>query len=246
MDKSVTFYSEGQKIYGNLHLPQKGAPCILMSHGFESSKDGNKWTALFPRLYNQGFASFRFNYRGCGEGADKSEGDFEDTTLSARIKDYKAALDYLETNEIDRSRIGVIGSSFGGMIPLAARDNRVKAMVIMATPSNFTPLNDKKRKTLEEKGYYEFESGRKVKPEFFSDIQKYNILQDVQEIHCPILIVHGSQDELVPVDNAIEIYKNANEPKRLELIEGGDHPLGEPEHLERIINLILEWFDQYL
>jgi alpha/beta superfamily hydrolase len=217
-----------------------------MSHGFESSKDGDKWIVLSPRFYEQGFASLRFNYRGCGEGDDKSEGDFEDTTLTERIKDYRAALDYLETTKVDQNRLGMIGSSFGGMIPLAARDTRIKAMVILATPSRFPPLTEEQNKTLGETGYFEFESGRKVKPEFFNDFQQYNICEDVRQINCPILIIHGSQDELVPLQNAVEIYENANEPKRLEMMEGGNHVLSESEHLGRIVNLSLEWFKIYL
>ena len=133
--QTVEFTSEGQTVRGDLIVPAPGSPCILMSHGFEASKDGTKWSFLTPRLVDHGYAVLKFNYRGCGYGPDASDGLFENTTLSARIADYRAALDFLQDADVDPSRIAVIGSSFGGEIPVAAQDSRVKAYVLLATPS---------------------------------------------------------------------------------------------------------------
>lgn len=234
MEKRVVFYSQGQRIFGNLHLPYEGAPCILMSHGLEGSKDGSKWRFLSPRFYDEGFASLRFNYRGCG-GVERSEGESEDTTLTGRIKDYKAALDYLETAKVDLKRLGVIGSSFGGMVALAAEDKRVKAIIIMATPSRF-PLP-------RSKGLF---FAPKVKGDFYQDLQAYDLCQSIKRASCPILIIQGEHDELVPMESTYELYENANEPKRLEILEGAEHRLNNPKHLERIATLSLEWFKRYL
>ncbi|MFQ5875399.1 MAG: prolyl oligopeptidase family serine peptidase, partial [Dehalococcoidia bacterium] len=65
-------------------------------------------------------------------------------------------------------------------------------------------------------------------------------------IDRPVLIIHGSEDQDVPVDNAYELYQHAREPKRLEIIQGGDHALRHPDNLSRILQLSLEWFQQYL
>ena len=119
-------------------------------------------------------------------------------------------------------------------------------MVTLATPSHFPPLTEEQLKTSRETGYLEFGSGRRVRREFFEDIQGYDICEEVRKIHCPILIIHGSEDEVVPPENAVEIYENANEPKRLEMIEGGNHVFDDPEHLERVVNLSLEWLKRYL
>ena len=133
--QTVEFTSEGQTVRGDLIVPAHGSPCILMSHGFEASKDGAKWSFLTPRLVDRGYTVLKFNYRGCGYGSDASDGLFENTTLSARIADYRAALDFLQNADVNPSRIAVIGSSFGGEIPVAAQDPRVKAYVLLATPS---------------------------------------------------------------------------------------------------------------
>ena len=45
----VTFSSENQRVFGNLHLPHVKAPCIITLHGLESSKDSGKWPAIALR-----------------------------------------------------------------------------------------------------------------------------------------------------------------------------------------------------
>ncbi|MBA7696974.1 hypothetical protein ES703_105632 [subsurface metagenome] len=246
MEQSVVIYNQGRKILANFYLPYEGAPCIVMSHGLESSKDGDKWLVLSPQFYDAGFASLRFSYSGCGEGEEKSEGDFEDTTLTGRVSDYRAAIDFLYQTGIEATRLGVIGSSFGGMVALAARDDRIKAMVALATPYSIPLPSQEELGHIREKGYFELESGRRLGIDFYNDLCQYNILDEVGKIHCPLFIIHGSLDEVVPVENAYKLYSHANEPKRLEVIEGANHSLDNPGNLEKVISLSLEWFKTYL
>jgi alpha/beta superfamily hydrolase len=217
-----------------------------MSHGLEGSKDGEKWLDFVPRLQSEGFASLRFNYRGCGTGDEKSDGDFVDTTLSSRIQDYNSAIGFAQTTEIDENRIGVIGSSFGGAVAIAAQDRRVKAMVILATPCRFKKPSSKELSIFEKMYFYELPSGRRLLPEFFSDFSNYDVCQAASGIGCPLLVIHGSADELVTPNNAYDIYENSLEPKRLEIISGANHGFNDPMHLEKVINLIVDWFRQYL
>ncbi|MEE9247181.1 MAG: alpha/beta fold hydrolase [Dehalococcoidia bacterium] len=244
--QSVTFLCEGQKLYADLTIPRPGAPCILMSHGFEASKNGTKWSFLAPRLMEEGYATFRFNYRGCGAGADKSEGRFEDTTLTARVRDYEAALDYLGKVDIDHNRIGVIGSSFGGEVPIAARDPRVKALVLLATPSQPGSPTDEQLQTFQQTGYFQLPSGKRLKMSYFEDSRRYNLCKAISSIERPVLIIHGRLDWDVPLDSACELYDHAREPKRLEVIEGGEHALRRPEDMARILELSLGWFSKHL
>jgi len=130
-----TFHFENQKLLGNLHLPYQNAACVITLHGLESSKDSGKWPIIAARLTDEGCACLRFNFRGCGGGPEKSEGEFEDVSLTGRIRDYTCALQFLQdTGKVDMRRLIVIGSSFGGMVAVAAQDKRIKAMVCLSTP----------------------------------------------------------------------------------------------------------------
>ena len=247
MERKVTFHSQGQVIYANLSLPYTDAPCVIMSHGLEGSKDGEKWLLLAPRLYDAGFAFLRFNYRGCGEeGREKSEGKFEETTLSRRIKDYRAALDFVETAAVDKNRLGVIGSSFGGTVAIAAQDKRIKAMVALATPCRFNAPSKEHLRAHQARDFFDLPSGRRLKAEFWHDIRRYDVCHAAGKTGCPLLIIHGGADKDVPVENAHQLYENTKEPKRLEIIEGGDHGFKNPAHLEQVIGLTCQWFKRYL
>lgn len=246
MDKQVIFYSEGQIIRANLNIPYPGAPCIVISHGLEGSKDGEKWLEFVPKLVSRGFACLRFNYRGCGNGKEKSDGDFIDTTLTRRIQDYNSAIDFTQTCSINTNRIGVIGSSFGGSVAITARDRRVKVMVTLSTPCRLKNPSDKELKLYKNKGFHELPSGKKLLPAFFQDFLKYDVCKATGELRCPLLVIHGESDKIIAIDSAYDIYQHGNQPKRLEIIRGASHGFDNPIHLKEVINMTLDWFRQYL
>ena len=250
--EKVTFYSEKHKLIGELHLPTgKNAPCIVSCHGLASSKDSEKWLTFACRAEDEGYAVFRFNFRSCGWGDEWSEGNSEDTTLSNRIKDYKAALDFLEnTGKVDLSRLGVIGSSLGGCTIIAANDHRPKVYVTLATPYRFPQPTHEMLKSFKEKGYYEnpeVEEPRmsRIKQGLYDDFKRYDMGVAIKGIKSPILIIHGSKD-LIPVSDAYALYEKANRPKRIEIIQGGSHRFVDTGHLGRVTELAIRWFKKYL
>ena len=217
-----------------------------MSHGMEGSKDGEKWLVLASQLYQAGFSYLRFNYRGCGEGSETSEGRFEDTTLSGRIQDYQAAIDFVNTAAVDRNRLAVVGSSLGGMVAIAAYDIRPKAMVTLAAPCRLEMPPDNQFKVHQDGRFLELYSGERLNMSFFTDIGEYDVYSAVGKIGCPLLIIHGRNDKLVPLEDAHHLYEKAKEPKRLEIIKGANHSFDESKHLEQVISLTLDWLKHYI
>ena len=170
--------------------------------------------------------------------------------LTLRLKDYYAALDFLEGTGVDMGRVGAIGSSFGGVIVLTSGDKRVKAITTLATPCEFplppeAELNEEMKRA-GERGYVGLPSGRRLRLGFFDDVRRYDILQRVRRMQQPLQIIHGSRDELVPVENAYQIHDAANEPKKLEILEGADHSFTEPHWWDKLFELSLAWFRCYL
>ena len=250
MERQVEFYSENHKIVGRFQSPGKGSLCIVMSHGFESSMDGGKWDFFTQKFFEEGFATLRFNYRGCGKGEVKSEGEFRVTTLTTRLEDYRAALNFLESTDVDMSRVAAVGSSFGGMVVLASGDERIKVIATLAAPYEF-PLPpkeelDRKLRRIVETGYEQLESREKMEVSFLVDLKRYDIRQIVEGIRQPLLIIHGSVDRIVSVENAGWIYDTANEPKKLEVIEGANHFFNRPRWWDELLDLMLDWFGCHL
>jgi len=219
----------GYGLAGVLHSPnEKTSACIITCHGLYSSKDSEKYVSIGHKFCGEGLAVLRFDFRGCGE----SGGLFEETSLAGRIEDLKSALDFVE--EQGYESIGVMGSSLGGTVAVltAVKDKRVKALVAWATPCY---LDELFREGL-------LEGFEKLK----QDVSKYDVIKAVKEVHCPILIVHGSLDQQVPLSHAKVLYENANQPNDIQIIESADHRLTDPVHREKAVELTLNWFKRYL
>ena len=232
--EKVFFMSEGMKILGMLHLPdEKTSPCVIASHGLLSSKDSEKYIVLGERMSGEGMAMLRFDFRGIGE----SEGSEEDNTISKKIADLRAAVDFIRSYPGLGSRIGLIGSSLGGFLSLikASGDKEMRAVVIWATPLHLDDLGSKKQ-----------EEDTPLPPEaFFEDLPKHRLVPLLNKIdHC--LVIHGEEDELVPLDQALGIFYNLSPPKELHVIGGADHRLTHPAHRQRAIDLSVDWFKKYL
>ena len=129
----VQFVSNGLELAGVLQLPdglKKGErrAAFLVLHGFGSNKDGGNVVTVSNLLTGLGYATLRFDMRGCGE----SQGARGRTICLEQVEDTRAALDYLSRNEnVDARRIGVIGHSFGAAVAVYAAgvDSRIAACV---------------------------------------------------------------------------------------------------------------------
>ena len=58
----------------------------------------------------------------------------------------------------------------------------------------------------------------------------------------PLLLVHGSEDDVVPVSQAYEMYEMAGEPKQLEIISGVGHRLRQEE---RAMAIAIDWLKSH-
>ena len=140
-------------------------------------------------------------------------------------KPIAAGLDYLATRkEVDPKRLGLIGHSMGGYYAArgAAYDDRVKACVIWG--ACFDVLKD----------YFEFHPpskarcmwlvGAKSEAETRERLKSFNLNEAAKKIRCPILILHGEEDDIVSPDAARRLYCEticAKELKMFSAAEGG-------------------------
>jgi len=232
--EKVTFLSEGQKITGILHLPEKkNPPCVIASHGLLSSKESEKYIALGDRLSQEGIAMLRFDFRGIGE----SEGRMEDDTVSGRVTDLGSAIAFVRSRRDLSSRIGLLGSSLGGYVSLikASQEEKIRAIVIWATPFHLDDLKSNKGA----------EGHALPEERFFEDLPKHRLLPLLPKVsNC--MVIHGEKDELVPVDQAWEIFHSLGAPKEIYILEGADHRLTNPAHRSRAVELSAAWFKRSL
>ncbi len=226
--------SEGLSLRGVIHLPEKQpAPCVVCSHGLFSSKDSPKFVAITEYLAGEGFVAIRYDHRGCNE----SEGNIEDTTVSRRLKDLESVIQFAKHLPRINGKIGLLGSSMGGYISLftAARNPDMKPLVVWATPHKLRG----KKKDFKEEG------SPPLKDAFYEDLKQYDMEAVLSKISL-CLVLHGQDDELVPLWHANKNYENLAEPKKLEIFPGGDHRFTDESHRSKAIELSGEWFEKYM
>ena len=132
MPKSVTFYSEGIKLAGDLLLPADIKPGerragIVLCHGYTGVR-----SIYLPDnarvLAEAGYVVLNFDYKGWGD----SDGAKTRLAPYSRVADVQAALTFMGAQpEVDAARLGIYGTSYGGatVVFVAAIDPRVKCVV---------------------------------------------------------------------------------------------------------------------
>jgi fermentation-respiration switch protein FrsA (DUF1100 family) len=165
-------------------------------------------------------------------------------------RDLKTAIDYLSSlDEVDKSRLCLLGSSAGAAVSVyvAANDPRVSSLVTFACPAEFGFLTDKQRVKATIDHFCSIGVIRDA--DFPPSVDKWldgfhtvSPLKWIDKISPrPILLIHGDKDDLVPVEQAHQLYATAAEPKELVIIPGAGHRL---RLEEKAVTTALNWLKQ--
>lgn len=255
----VVLKSHGQKIFGILHRPLHLTeyPAILLCHGLGGHKVGRyrAYVDLSRRLAAKGIAVFRIDFRGSGD----SEGEFSEMTLESEVSDACAALSYLENHpEVDKNRIGIFGRSMGSCISVMAanRNKRIKSICLWAPIYHADDWRDKwnqlHAKGLDESQKQELMTieGQVPGYEFYKQLFSMNLENDIANLnHLPMMIIHGSQDNMVKTDHSEEILKKrlqASGQTKFIQLPNSDHHFSDLEEREIALAETCSWYEETL
>ena len=221
-----------------------GAPTIVWFGGFRSDMTGAKAQAIAEWSAGAGYAFLRFDYSGHG----RSEGRFEDGTISAWLADALAAIDRLTEGPLL-----FVGSSMGGWIAALAAlklKDRVAGAVFIAPAPDFTEelvwrkLGASEREELSRQGRISEYSQYSADPNVITkalieDGRKHLILGGPVDVKCRVRIIQGMADPDVPWRHAAAFAERlASEDVEILLLKSGDHRLSKPHEIKTIIDAI--------
>jgi hypothetical protein len=189
--------ANGLKIVGTLYTPmtEEKLPLIIMLHGFGASCE---LLRRFSDYFNQaGYAFAVFDF--CGGGPEvKSEGAFQDMTILTEIEDLSVVVEYFKNHpKIDADRIALLGESMGGLVACCycAKHRDMVSALALWYPAFVIPHDAKKRY---DEGITEA-FGLDMNPDFDKIAKDIDVIEMIREYGKDILILHGDEDELVPL-----------------------------------------------
>lgn len=221
--------------------PKETLPIVILCHGFAYYKEEDGiFTSLAERLTGLGYAVYYFDFSGCGE----SEGDYEQTSLTKLVGDLKTILNEVCSYDYtDENDVSLVGQSFGTTVSIATQLTNIKRMALCGAFFNPYTLIAKLFTEFNETGVSRRvrDDGRitTVGPQFWKDLEKYELEKLVANFDCPILFVHGEKDNIVPPENVRPLLQNAKDSK-LFIVADSDHGL-QPNR-EQALEAIEEFF----
>ncbi|UCE63276.1 MAG: alpha/beta fold hydrolase [Nitrospirota bacterium] len=231
--------------------PDRAEGIVLLCHGFLSTKQSNTNRRLTELLVPQGISTFGFDWFGMGE----SGGAFADITLGRCCDQLERALAFITCQGYQR--IGLIGSSFGGLISLlvAGRHPHLLALGLKCPVLDFPELLRLEfgvaamghwKDTGEIPNVTGGDKPIALRYDFYEDCLKYDAYQSAETIISPTLIVHGDQDELIPLHQIQRLVGALATEKKLCILQGANHYFGKPEDFRKMTTLLGEWMKTHL
>jgi len=187
---------------------------LVCCHGFLSDKHGS-YEGRCERAVEEGYHGVRFDFRGCGE----SDGSFAESTLTSRIEDLNAVLDYFDSD----SPV-LFGSSFGGAVAFhAAGDDRIEAVATRAPVTYGARAFEDARETVERTGECQFGADRWIDERFFEDFERYSFGDVTATLDVPVAIFHGTADGSVAVEGSFEAAAELDGDVLVQTFDGEGH-----------------------
>lgn len=170
---------------------------VLYSHG--NSSDLFYIQGYIQALYNHGYSVLTYDYNGYGKSSGKP-------TEANCYKDAEAAYQYLTTKaKVSPDHIILMAHSLGTGVTVDLAMHAQYSGIILESP--FLSI-------------YRVVTFRSWK---LFPFDKFNNAKKIKHIHRPILIIHGTDDEVIPYRNGVELFKLANQPKFFISVKGAGH-----------------------
>jgi alpha-beta hydrolase superfamily lysophospholipase len=216
---------------------------VIIGHGVTGNKDRPWDLALGETLAANGCHALRFSFAGNGD----SEGDFRNCTVSKEVADLGAVLD--AAHAAGHSNIVYAGHSMGGAVGVlrTASDDRIQYLISLAGMVHTAKFAQVEfGDATPDQGFMWEDEDCPLSSTFIDDMNTVDsVLDHATQIHVPWLLVHGTTDDVVPIEESREIFAQANEPKTLVELPGVGHVFAD-DGLQPMLEAVTTWLQKAL
>jgi pimeloyl-ACP methyl ester carboxylesterase len=231
----------GEKLDTAFHPGDREGVLVLLAHGVTGNKDRPLIIALAEGLASRGWPCLRLSYSGNG----LSEGDFRESNITKESGELRDVLDALPP----RLKIAYVGHSMGGAVGVmtASSDDRIRVLVTLAGIVRTEDFCEREfGKVIPGKGFMWDEPTCPLSQKFVDDLGAIgDLFDEVGQINVPWLLIHGTADDVVLIEDSRDAYDTAEEPKRLVEIRGAGHSF-DAKTYPQVVAEVGDWLDEYL
>ena len=240
--RSKFFTTTNKRKIKYLYIKKNSPITVVFFHGFMSDMIGKKPIAIQKFCRKNKLNFLKFEYSGHG----KSTGKFIEGNISKWTNEAKQ----LMKSKIKKDKdLIFIGSSMGSWIALNLLlffRKQIKGFIGIASAPEFLEnlmwkkFSKKIKKIIMTKKIYHFEHGGFTYPltkQLIFNGRKNKVLNKKINLKIPIVLFHGTKDEVVPLNiskKVLKIFKKSK--KKLFKIKNGDHSLSRKSDLKKICN----------
>ncbi|HEV7238434.1 MAG TPA: S9 family peptidase [Thermoanaerobaculia bacterium] len=245
---------EGAELEGVLTVtpdakPGVPPPLMVMPHGGPDSVTSNDFSAWAHYFAANGFSVFRPNYRGGLAYGRELYAANRGRLGVIEMMDIESGVDALiRAGKADPKRLVYGGWSWGGYLTTwtIGHTNRYRAAVVGAGVTDTVLQYATSDINHGAAAQWEFQGNPWLQPERFA---RANPLHSLAKVRTPTLIIHGENDERVPLPNAIVLYralKDADTPVRLLTYPDEPHGFTNSAHTMHMLTEWLAWYRKYV
>ncbi len=189
-------------------------PTVLFLHG-NAGHIGNRMY-LARAFLDVGFGVLLLEYRGYG-------GNKGSPSEEAFYTDARTAIHFLQQRGVSSQHLVLYGESLGTGVAVKMAEEFPACALVLQSP--YTSLSAVARY------HYPWL--------FIAPWDKYSSLTRIHNIKSPLLILHGKQDKLIPFDQGLVLFNQANEPKTFVALDNKGHDnLWDPQFVKTVIDFI--------
>jgi alpha-beta hydrolase superfamily lysophospholipase len=250
MERVIFANSKNLTLVGNLY-PSVSDSIIIMCHGFTSNKySKGRFERLIKAFNKSGFSALAFDFSGCGESDDDS------LTVDKEVDDLRSAIEFAKSKGY--KKIALYGHSLGSLICLKCYTPEIITMVLSGALTDSMHYNweevftKEQMKELMKTGYIIEPTPNEVREkiiidkQMLIDFESINQKELLKNITCPMLIIHGNNDEeeILLCERSKIAMTLLSEDSKLEVIDGANHSF--IEHYDILIDFADNWFIKHL
>jgi pimeloyl-ACP methyl ester carboxylesterase len=268
----------GRTLHGVIDRSDEAArrPTLVDCHGFKGFMEWGFHPYLAELLAARGFTVVRFNFASSGmrpgDELVTDEEAFATTPIGDDVDDLHRILQALHDGElaaehVDPERLGLFGHSRGGGVSLLAAaaepwSRRLRALVTWASVGTFDRIGPTEKEHWRRLGAMPVVNARtgqqtRLDVALLEDTEaraaEYDLAAAAARREAPWLLLHGTDDETVPVAEADALAEAAGGRFEIHRLEAADHTfgarhpfVGPTPHLVEAMNATQAWLRRHL